>query len=275
MGERRRQYCRARRSTTVAVTGPVPIGSSDLRDTTRRSLFSAVPSNPRSDVGSQAERVVSRSQSAPRREQARGEEIANSISHGIALTAALVATPYLVAHAAAHGDAKFVVGASVFGVTMVLLYLASTLYHALPVGRAKAVFRVIDHSAIFLLIAGTYTPFTLGVLDGAWGWTLLGTVWGLALVGVTLKALDRMSHPVVSTGLYLLMGWLIVVAVEPLYASVPVPGLLWLLAGGVAYTAGVVFFAVDGRLRYGHFIWHLFVVAGTACHYFAVLGYAA
>lgn len=211
----------------------------------------------------------------PKREQSRGEEIANSISHGVGLVAALAATPFLFMHAVRRGDTGFIVGTSLFAATMVLLYLASTLYHALPIGKAKRVFRVIEHSAIFLLIAGTYTPFTLGVLRGAWGWTLLGLVWGLAVVGVALKAFDTMSNPIVSTSLYLLMGWLILVAVNPLYARVPTPGLLWLLAGGVAYTVGVAFFAADARLRYGHFIWHLFVMAGTACHYVAVLWHAA
>lgn len=211
----------------------------------------------------------------PEREQSRGEEIANSVSHGIGLVAALVATPFLVLQAVRRGDTGFIVGASVFAATMVLLYLASTLYHALPIGKAKRVFRVIEHSAIFLLIAGTYTPFTLGVLRGAWGWTLLGLVWGLAVAGVALKAFNRMSHPIISTSLYLLMGWLILIAVNPLYARVPASGLLWLVAGGVAYTAGVAFFAADSRLRYSHFIWHLFVMAGTACHYFAVFWYAA
>lgn len=211
----------------------------------------------------------------PEREQSRGEEIANSISHGVGLVAALVATPFLVLQAVRRGDTGFIVGASVFAATMVLLYLASTLYHALPIGKAKRVFRVIEHSAIFLLIAGTYTPFTLGVLRGAWGWTLLGLVWGLAVAGVALKAFNKMSHPIISTSLYLLMGWLILIAVNPLYARVPASGLLWLVAGGVAYTAGVAFFAADSRLRYSHFIWHLFVMAGTACHYFAVFWYAA
>lgn len=219
--------------------------------------------------------VVSISLAVPKHERSRGEEIANSISHGIGLVAALVATPFLIMHAVRRGDTGSIVGASVFAATMVLLYLASTLYHALPTGKAKRVFQVIEHSAIFLLIAGTYTPFTLGVLRGAWGWTLLGLVWGLAVAGVALKVFDRMSHPIVSTSLYLLMGWLILIAVNPLYASVPASGLLWLVAGGVAYTAGVAFFAADSRLRYGHFIWHLFVMAGTACHYFAVLWYAA
>ena len=218
---------------------------------------------------------MSLSFAVPKREQSRGEEIANSISHGMGLVAALVATPFLVLQAVRRGDTGFIVGASVFAATMALLYLASTLYHALPIGQAKRVFRVIEHSAIFLLIAGTYTPFTLGVLRGAWGWTLLGLVWGLAVAGVALKAFNRMSHPIVSTSLYLLMGWLIVIAVNPLYARVPASGLLWLVAGGVAYTAGVAFFAADSRLHYGHFIWHLFVMAGTACHYFAVFWYAA
>jgi hemolysin III len=218
---------------------------------------------------------VSISFAVSEREQSRGEEIANSISHGIGLVAALVATPFLVLQAVRRGDTGFIVGASVFAATMVLLYLASTLYHALPIGKAKRVFRVIEHSAIFLLIAGTYTPFTLGVLRGAWGWTLLGLVWGLAVAGVALKAFNRMSHPIISTSLYLLMGWLILIAVNPLYARVPASGLLWLVAGGVAYTAGVAFFAADSRLRYSHFIWHLFVMAGTACHYFAVFWYAA
>jgi len=212
---------------------------------------------------------------ASKREQSREEEIANSLSHGLGLIAALVATPFLVRHAVRHGDAGFIVGASIFAATMVLLYLASTLYHALPNGHAKGVFRVIEHSAIFLLIAGTYTPFTLGVLRGAWGWTLLALVWSLAVAGVVLKALNRMAHPILSTGLYLLMGWLIVIAAQPLSVRVPASGLLWLVAGGLAYTLGVVFFALDSRLRYGHFIWHLFVMTGTACHYFAVLGYAA
>jgi len=218
---------------------------------------------------------MSISLAVPEREQSRGEEIANSISHGIGLVGALAATPFLIIHAVRRGDTGFIVGASLFAPTMVLLYLASTIYHALPIGKAKRVFRVIEHSAIFLLIAGTYTPFTLGVLRGAWGWTLLVLVWGLASAGVALEAFRRMSHPIVSTSLYLLMGWLILIAVNPLYARLPASGLLWLVAGGVAYTAGVAFFAADSRLRYGHFIWHLFVMAGTACHYFAVLWYAA
>ena len=218
---------------------------------------------------------MSVTQASIRSEPTREEEIANSVSHGIGLIAALVATPLLIMHAVQRGDMGFIVGASIFAATMVLLYLVSTLYHALPNGNAKRVLRIIEHSVIFLLIAGTYTPFTLGVLRGAWGWTLLGLVWGIAVVGVLLKVFDRMSHPIISTGLYLLMGWLILIAIEPLSARLPEDGLRWLVAGGVAYTAGVIFFAAGSRLRYAHFIWHLFVMTGTTCHYFAVLWYAA
>lgn len=208
------------------------------------------------------------------RPQSPGEEIANSVSHGVGLLAGLAAIPVLVVSAVRRGGAAGIVGASVFAGTVVLLYLASTLYHALPGNRAKRVFRVLDHSAIFLLIAGTYTPFTLGVLRGAWGWTLFGLVWGVALAGVVLKAVGGVRHPILSTCLYLGMGWLVLVAVRPLWLRVPPAGLLWLLAGGLAYTAGVAFFAAE-RLRYGHFVWHLFVLAGTACHFIAVLWYAA
>jgi hemolysin III len=211
----------------------------------------------------------------PSRDQSRGEELANSISHGIGLVAALAGTPILIRHAVRSGETEFVVGASVFATTLALLYLASTLYHALPVGKAKRVFLTIEHSAIFFLIAGTYTPFTLGVLHGAIGWTVFGLIWGLAAVGVVLKILNRLSHPVISTGLYLLMGWLLLIAAKPLISRVPVSGLLLIAAGGLAYTAGVGFFAADSRLRYGHFIWHLFVIAGSTCHYFAVFWYAA
>jgi len=211
----------------------------------------------------------------PGREQSQGEEIANSISHGLGLVAALVGTPFLIVQAARHGDAGFIAGTSIFSATAAILYLASTLYHALPAGKAKRVFRIIEHSAIYLLIAGTYTPFTLGVLSGAWGWTLLGVTWFLAAAGVALKAFSRVSHPILSTVLYLLMGWVVVIAVDPLLARMPTAGLLWLIAGGLSYTAGVVFFATDSRLQYGHLVWHLFVMAGTACHYFAIIWYAA
>ena len=210
-----------------------------------------------------------------RREQSRPEEIANSLSHGAGIVAALVGVPILLVHAARHGGAAFIVGTSIFSASIFLLYGSSTIYHALPAGKAKRVFRVIDHSLIYLLIAGTYTPFTLGVLGGAWGWTLFGVIWGLAGIGVALKASGKASNPVFSTTLYLLMGWVVVTVVEPLVTRVPTPGLLWLLAGGLSYTAGVLFFAIDQKLRYAHLVWHCFVLAGTACHYLAVLWYAA
>ncbi len=212
---------------------------------------------------------------AYRRKQSRPEEIANSLSHGFGLLVALVGSPYLIIQAARQGDATFVFATGIFTFTIITLYLASTLYHALPTGQTKRVFRLIEHSAIFLLIAGTYTPFTLGVLRGPWGWTLFGVVWSLAAAGVAMKTLARRRHPIFSTTLYLLMGWIILLALKPLLALVPITGFLWLLAGGLSYTAGVIFFATDSRLRFGHLIWHLFVMAGTTCHYFAVLWYAA
>jgi hemolysin III len=211
----------------------------------------------------------------PERPQTLGEEIANSISHGIGLLLALIGAPLLVVSAVRHENATYVAAAIVFAVTMVLLYGASMLYHALPRNRAKRVFKVLDHGAIYLLIAGTYTPFTLGALRGVWGWTLFGLIWGMAIFGVVLKSMNRMSHPHLSTGLYLAMGWLVLIAIKPLMAHVPAAGLWWLVAGGVAYTAGVVFSATDSHWRYAHFVWHLFVLAGTVCHFFAVYGYAA
>ena len=211
----------------------------------------------------------------PKRGQSQGEEISNSISHGIGLLAALVGTPFLIMHALRNGDAGFIVGASLFSASMILLYLASTLYHALPGGKAKRCFRIIEHSVIFILIAGTYTPLTLGVLRSAFGWALFGVIWGLAIVGVALKAFYKTAHPIIFTGLYLLMGWLLVIAVKPLFARMPTAGLFLLIAGGLSYTAGVAFFATDSRLKYGHLIWHLFVITGTTCHYFVVLWYAA
>jgi hemolysin III len=208
-----------------------------------------------------------------KRAQSLGEEIANSVSHGVGLLAALIAAPVLVIDAIQRGEPAGIVGASVFAATMVLLYIASTLYHALPPTRAKAIFRILDHSAIYLFIAGTYTPFALGVLRGPWGSSLVILVWGLALVGVALKATDRVGHPKLSTGIYLAMGWLVLVAAKPLVAALSPWGLFWLLAGGLVYTAGVGFFAAP-RVRYTHFVWHLFVAGGTTCHFVAVLRYA-
>jgi len=201
-------------------------------------------------------------------------EMANCISHGVALLLALAMAPFLVLSAMRIGSVHFAIGAGVFGGTVVLLYLMSTLYHSVTHERAKHVFRLFDHSSVFLLIAGTYTPFALGVLRGPWGWTLLTIVWVLAVVGIMTKAVLGLRHSWISMTLYLLMGWLAVAAVQPILLHVPLPGILLILAGGIAYTGGLAFFAAP-RLRYGHFIWHLFVVAGTTCHFFAVLWYAA
>jgi hemolysin III len=205
-------------------------------------------------------------------QQSLGEEIANSISHGVGFLGAAAITPILILAAIPTG-ASGIVGASIFGVTMMLLYLSSTLYHAFPHNKTKRVFQIFDHGAIFLLIAGTYTPFTLTVLPGAWGWTLFGVVWTLAILGVILKSVGGTGKSKLSIALYLGMGWLAVLAAQPLWNSLSAWGIFWLVAGGVMYSAGVLFFAYDHRIRYGHFVWHLFVLAGTACHVVAILGY--
>ena len=215
---------------------------------------------------------MEKSDLAPRRPLYPREEIANSISHGLALLLALAALPVLILSAAEVGSTRFTIGVAVFGVTIVILYLASTLYHSLTHERAKQFFRHVDHCAIFLLIAGSYTPFTLGVLRGPWGWTLLTIVWALAVAGIAMKLIAGHRHWWISMVLYLVMGWLAVVAAKPILTLVPLPGILLILAGGVAYSGGLAFFAAH-RLRYNHFIWHLFVMAGTVCHYLAVLWY--
>jgi hemolysin III len=207
-----------------------------------------------------------------KRDQSLGEEIANSVSHGVGVLAAMAITPVMIVKAIPEG-ATAVVGVSIFGATMILLYLASTLYHAFPRSKTKRVFNIFDHGAIFLLIAGTYTPFTLGVLRGAWGWSLLIVVWVLAILGVVLKSTAGAKSGKVSTGLYLAMGWLAVFAIKPFWLHMPAAGLIWLVAGGLMYSAGVFFFVAE-KIRYHHFIWHLFVMAGTACHVVAVMGYA-
>ena len=213
-------------------------------------------------------------QSASERAQSRGEEIANSVSHGVALLAAAVGVPFLFVPAH-RAIAEVVVGTTVFAVTMLALYLSSTLYHALPAGRVKGVILKFDHGAIFFFIAGSYTPFALGATGSAWGWALFVLVWLVALAGAMLKAFDRLAHPWLSTGLYLLIGWLVLIAAVPLATRLPAQAVVLLVAGGLAYTAGVVFYMLDARMRYAHAVWHCFVVSGTGCHFFAVLGFAA
>jgi hemolysin III len=163
------------------------------------------------------------------------------------------------------------VGVIVFSATIALLYLTSTLYHATPVGRLKRIFLKLDYSAIYLFIAGSYTPFALGSVMSNWGWAVFGLVWSLAVIGVTLKTFNRLSHPGLSTGLYLTMGWLVLMAAVPLVEHMPFSSLVWLVAGGLAYTTGVVFYLLDSRIRYSHAIWHVFVATGTGCHLFAVM----
>jgi hemolysin III len=217
-----------------------------------------------------AEGIGSRS-----REYTVGEEITHAVSHGLGLLIALAAVPTLIAATREPGATAGLAGAIVFAVTLVLVYLASTLYHAIPPGRAKRVFRVIDHAAIFLLIAGTYTPFTLGVLRGPWGWTLFALVWALCIAGVVLKLAGAGVHrPRLSIVLYLTAGWLVVIAAKPMLTLVPAWGIAWLLAGGVAYTGGILFYRAK-HTPYAHLAWHVCVMAGTACHFVAVARYSA
>jgi hemolysin III len=200
------------------------------------------------------------------------EEIANSITHGIGLLLSLCGLSVLIVLAVLKGTAWHIVSCAVYGVTLVLVYSASTLYHSVPGEASRRIFKVLDHSAIYLLIAGTYTPFLLVTLRGGWGWTLFGMVWGLALLGIFYKIFFLDRFKVVSTAGYVVMGWLVVLALKPLLAVMPAHGMIWLAAGGLAYTGGVVFFAWQ-RLPYSHTIWHLFVLTGSICHYMAVLLY--
>jgi hemolysin III len=200
-----------------------------------------------------------------------GEILANAITHGIGAVLALVGAVYLIA-AAARGTAWHVVSCTIFAVTLVLVYLCSTLYHSLVRTRARHVFHILDHSSIYLLIAGTYTPFCLVTLHGRWGWTLFGVVWTLAAAGVIFKSFAVDRFPVASALVYLFQGWFIVIALGPLVHALGWHGFLWLAAGGLAYTLGVFFFALD-HLRYFHATWHLFVLAGSIAHYFAILYY--
>lgn len=208
------------------------------------------------------------------RPQSSGEEIANSLTHGLGAVLSLVVGPLLIVVAARTGDVWRVVASAIYASTLALLYSASSLYHAMRSPRAKHVFQRIDHAAIYLLIAGTYTPFTLITLRGRWGWTLFGVVWGLAVLGVGFKGAFGNRLPMFSTIVYLAMGWLMVVALRPLYLHVAPRGIAWLVAGGLFYTGGVFFYMRDERGRFNHAVWHLFVLAGSISHFCAVLWYA-
>ncbi len=200
------------------------------------------------------------------------EEIAHSATHGLGIVLSLAGLVALVTTASRTGDTWDVVASAVYGVTLVLLYLTSTLYHSIPHPPAKRVLRILDHSAIYLLIAGTYTPFTLVLLRGPWGWTLFGLVWGLAILGITLKVAAMGRFRRLSLVLYIGMGWLVVIALGPLTAALARGGMVLLVLGGLAYTSGVLFY-VWRRLPYHHAVWHAFVLAGSVLHFFAILLY--
>ena len=202
------------------------------------------------------------------------EEWANALTHGVGLLLSLVAVPILLLTTVARHDWLQVAGASVFGATMIALYTTSTLYHAIPHEVTKHRLRVADHIAIYFLIAGTYTPFTLGVLRGVWGWSLFGVLWSLAVLGVVFKLTLGMRFPRASTAFYLAMGWMCVVAIKPMMTLIPGDGLFWLVAGGLFYTLGVPFYLMKGR-QFTHAVWHLFVLGGSACHFWSVLHYSA
>lgn len=202
------------------------------------------------------------------------DELVNVATHGLGLVASLAAFPILVLLAARAGDAGAIVGVSIFAATLVLAYAASTVYHATPAGARKRYWRRIDQAAVYLLIAGTYTPLALGPLRGGWGWTLLAIVWVAAAVGIAAKLGLKTESPRVETVTYLAMGWLAIVAIQPLLQRIGWNGFLWLLAGGLAYSVGTVFLVCQSRMRFGHCAWHLFVLGGSACHAVAIANYA-
>lgn len=200
------------------------------------------------------------------------EEVANSLTHGVGLIGAICMAPVLIVNAVTRGGAADIVGASIFAGSLIVLYLVSTSYHAVKGASRKLALRRMDHGAIYVLIAGTYTPFTLGVLRGGWGWALFGAIWGAAVIGVAAKMARGIRRPRLSTAIYVAMGWSILVAIQPLVSRMPLAGLLWLVAGGLFYSIGTIFYSRP--TRYAHAIWHLFVLAGSACHVVAVLGFA-
>ncbi|MBW9259805.1 MAG: hemolysin III family protein [Candidatus Thiodiazotropha sp. (ex. Lucinisca nassula)] len=201
-----------------------------------------------------------------------GEEIAHAVTHGVGVLLSVAGLAILVTYAALYGDVWHITSCSIYGATLILLYSASTLYHGIPMPRAKKLLQRFDHAAIFLLIAGTYTPFTLVNLRGSWGWTLFGLVWGFAIVGVLLELFRDVRLKWLSLSLYLGLGWLVVVAIKPLIDAVEVGGIVLLLAGGLCYSLGVIFY-IWRRLAYHHAVWHLFVLAGSVLHFFSVFFY--
>jgi hemolysin III len=207
---------------------------------------------------------------SPSNKYSLGEEIAHGLTHGVGIVLAIAGLCVLVTFSALYGTAVHVVASSIFGASMIVLYTASTLYHSLPMPETKRIMRVVDHASIYLLIAGTYTPFSLVTLEGAWGWSLFGVVWGLAIVGIIFKLFFTGRFDRLSVAIYVAMGWCGLVAIKPMMAALPPLGLWLLVAGGLAYTGGVIFYLLE-RMRYHHAIWHLFVMAGTTLHYFVIL----
>ena len=202
-----------------------------------------------------------------------GEEIAHAITHGIGALASIVALVVMIVQAVQRGgDAKLIVAVSVFGSSMVILYTASTLYHAMVAKRAKRFFELMDHGAIYLLIAGSFTPFSLVVLSGGWGWSSLGAVWGFAILGIIYEVVLKRPWKWLSLTFYIGLGWMMLIPAKPLSALLPQNALILIVAGGVSYTGGAVFYAWRG-FRYNHAVWHLFVLAGSAFHFFSVLKY--
>jgi len=200
------------------------------------------------------------------------EEVMNAVTHGIGTLLAVAGLVLLTVFAYLYGEIWHIISFSIYGTTLVLLYLASTLYHSFTNERLKYIFKILDHSAIYLLIAGTYTPFTLVPLHGVLGWTVFGLVWGLAVLGIVLKVFFVGRFKVISTLCYILMGWFIIIAIKPLLATVATPGIIWLIVGGLFYTLGSVFYLWH-KLPYNHAIWHLFVLAGSISHFIAVFFY--
>ncbi|MBK8751208.1 MAG: hemolysin III family protein [Candidatus Competibacteraceae bacterium] len=201
-------------------------------------------------------------------------ELFNSISHLIGAVAALIGLVIIVVVAARQGDPWKIVSFSIYGSSLFLLYTFSTLYHSFR-GKAKRIFRKLDHLSIYFLIAGTYTPFTLVTLRGAWGWTIFGIIWGLVIVGIVLESLPQKRSRIWSIVVYILMGWLILIALKPLLQALPIGGFIGLLLGGIFYTGGLVFYALDTRVQHFHGIWHLFVLAGSISHYLTIIFYVA
>jgi len=206
---------------------------------------------------------------SPEKDYTTGEEIAHAVTHGLGLLLSVAACSVLVVLASQRGNAWHITGVAVFGATLIVLYAASTLYHAITHKKAKRVFQFLDYSAIYLLIAGTYTPFTLVTLRGGWGWSMFGVAWGLAITGAIVEVATRRRYKWISMGFYLGMGWLMLVAIKPLYAALDTRGMVFLAIGGAAYTGGAALYAL-GKFRYHHAIWHVLVLIGSFCHFLAV-----